>query len=149
MFCGLGEEERTKTRKKKKKEKKKEKKEKNLIAAKSGLVGVKGYRKAYNHMKYFLPFLSLFSLRPLFTPNLQGGFRVLKPKSRDLLPRNFVQTHNLLISNCCQNFMQLDQPFSSYKQKSEISHPLVGKWPSKNKGTRDASVGCSNYGNTL
>ena len=25
----------------------------------------------------------------------------------------------------------------------EISHSLVGKWPSKNKGTRDASVGRS------
>ena len=47
MFCGLGEEERTKIRKKKKekkeKEKKKKKKEINLIAAKSGLVGMKGY----------------------------------------------------------------------------------------------------------
>ena len=46
MFCGL--EERTKIRKKKK-----EKKEINLIAAKSGLVGMKGYFKTYNHMKYF------------------------------------------------------------------------------------------------
>ena len=55
MFCGLGEEERTKIRKKKKekkrkkrekrkkKEKKGKKKEINLIAAKSGLVGMKGY----------------------------------------------------------------------------------------------------------
>ena len=59
MCCGLGEEERTKIRKKKKekKSKKKEKKGKkgkkkeekgkkkeiNLIAAKSGLVGMKGY----------------------------------------------------------------------------------------------------------
>ena len=62
MFCGLGEEERTKTRKKKeeKKRKKKEKKEKNLISAKSGLVGMKGYLKAYNYMKYFLPYLSRF-----------------------------------------------------------------------------------------
>ena len=40
--------------------------------------------------------------------------------------------------------MQLDSTFSSYKQKSEISHSLVGKWPSKNKGTRDASIGRSN-----
>ena len=40
MFCGLGEEERTKIRKKKK-----EKKEINLIAAKSGLVGMKGSLK--------------------------------------------------------------------------------------------------------
>ena len=31
----------------------------------------------------------------------------------------------------------------SYKQKSEISHSLGGKWPSKNRGTRDASVGRS------
>ena len=40
MFRGLGEEERTKFRKKKK-----EKKERNLIAANSGLVGMKGYLK--------------------------------------------------------------------------------------------------------
>ena len=64
MFCGLGEEKRKKFRKKKK-EKKKEKKEKgkkeiNLIAAKSGLVGMKGYLETYNHMKYFLPYLNVF-----------------------------------------------------------------------------------------
>ena len=52
MFCGLGEEERTKIRKKRKK------KEINLIAAKSGLVGMKGYIKTYNRVKYFLPFLT-------------------------------------------------------------------------------------------
>ena len=71
MFCGLGEEERTKIRKKKKgkkgkkrkkrkKIKKGKKKELNLIAAKSGLVGMKGYFKTYNHIKYFLPYLSRF-----------------------------------------------------------------------------------------
>ena len=38
MFCGLGGEERTRLRKKKKEKKK-------LIAAKSGLVGTKGYLK--------------------------------------------------------------------------------------------------------
>ena len=58
MFCGLGEE-RTKIRKKKK-EKKEKKKEINLIAAKSGLVGMKGYLETYNPMKYFLPYLSRF-----------------------------------------------------------------------------------------
>ena len=52
MFCGLGEEERTKFRKKEK--------EKKLIAAKSGLVGMKGYLETYNPMKYFLPYLSRF-----------------------------------------------------------------------------------------
>ena len=52
MFCGLGEEERTKIRKKKK-----EKKEINLIAAKSGWVWMKGYLETYNSMKYFLPYL--------------------------------------------------------------------------------------------
>ena len=55
MFCGLGEEKRTKFTKKIGK-----KKEKNLIAAKSGLVGMKGYLKTYNHMKYFLSHLSRF-----------------------------------------------------------------------------------------
>ena len=34
-----------------------------------------------------------------------------------------------------------------YKQKFEISHSVVGKWPSKNRGTRDASVGRSSYDN--
>ena len=52
MCCGSGEEERTKFREKKK--------EINFIAAKSGLVGMKGYLETYNHMKYFLPHLSRF-----------------------------------------------------------------------------------------
>ena len=60
MFCGLGEEERTKFRKKKKGKGKNKEKETNLIAAKSGLVGMKGYLKTYNPMKYFLPYLSRF-----------------------------------------------------------------------------------------
>ena len=55
MFCSLGEEESTKVRKEKK-----EKKEKKLIAAKSGLVGMKKYFKTYNRIKYFLPYLSRF-----------------------------------------------------------------------------------------
>ena len=44
MFCGLGDE-RTKLRKKKNGQKKGKKKEMNLIAAKSRLVGMRGYRK--------------------------------------------------------------------------------------------------------
>ena len=39
--------------------------------------------KTYNRVKYFLPYLSRFGLRRLFTPNLPCGFRALKPKSRD------------------------------------------------------------------
>ena len=105
---------------------------------------MKGYLKTYNHVKYFQPYLSSFCLRPLFTPNLRGGFQILKPKSRDLLPRNLAQTYNSLISNCCQNFMLLHQTVLEYKQKSEISPSLVGKWSSKNKRTRDASVIRSN-----
>ena len=62
MCCGLGEEEGTKIRdeKKGKKEKKRKKKEINLIAAKRGLVGMKGYLETYNPMKYYLPYLSRF-----------------------------------------------------------------------------------------
>ena len=75
-----------------KKGKERLKKEKYLIAAKSGLVGMKGCLKTYNHVKYFLPYLNRFWLRPLFMLNLCGGFQVLKPKSRDQLPRNLVQT---------------------------------------------------------
>ena len=58
MFCGLGEEVRTKFRKKEKE--KKEKKEINLIEAKNGLVEIKGYFRTYNHVKYFLRYLSRF-----------------------------------------------------------------------------------------
>ena len=46
--------------KKRKKKEKKEKKGINLIAAKRGLVGMKGYLETYNPMKYFLPYLSRF-----------------------------------------------------------------------------------------
>ena len=35
------------------KKRKKEKKEINLVAAKGELVGMKGYVKKYNHIKYF------------------------------------------------------------------------------------------------
>ena len=42
---------------KKKKRKKKGKLRKKLIATKSGLVGIKGYPKTYNDVKYF-PFLN-------------------------------------------------------------------------------------------
>ena len=61
MFCGLGEE-RTKIRKKKKEKER----EKNLIAAKSGLVGMKGYLKTYNHMKYFFAVLKPFLTETAF-----------------------------------------------------------------------------------
>ena len=71
MFCGLGEEERTKIRKKKKekkgkkgkKKKKKEKKEKKRNKPHRGpkwVGGMKGYLETYNPMKYFLPYLSRF-----------------------------------------------------------------------------------------
>ena len=55
MFCGLGEEQRTRFRKKKK-----EKKGMNLMVAKSGLVGMNEYLKTYNRVKYFLLYLSRF-----------------------------------------------------------------------------------------
>ena len=58
MFCDLGEEERTKFKKEKKEKEKK--KEINFIAAKRGLVGMKGYLETYNHEKYFLPYLRRF-----------------------------------------------------------------------------------------
>ena len=66
---------------------------KKLIEAKCGLVGIKRYLKTYNNpVKYFLPYLNCFWIRPLFTPNFWSGFRVLKPKSCDSLPRNLAQT---------------------------------------------------------
>ena len=52
----------------------------NLIAVKSGLVGMKGYLETYNHMKYFLPYLSRFWLRPLFNAKLAGRFSGSKTK---------------------------------------------------------------------
>ena len=46
MFCGLGEEERTKIRKKKR-----EKNKKTSSLPKNELVGMKGYLKTYNYLK--------------------------------------------------------------------------------------------------
>ena len=74
MLCGLGEEERTKIRKKKK-----EKKEINLIAAKSGLFGMRGYLETYNHMKYFLPYKP-FLTETAFYAKLAGRFSGSKTK---------------------------------------------------------------------
>ena len=70
MCCGLGEEERAKIRKKKKEKKK----EINIIAAKSGLVGMKGYLETYNHMKYFLAVLKPFLTETAFYAKLAGRF---------------------------------------------------------------------------
>ena len=143
MFCGLGEEKRTKIRKKKRNEPHRGQK----------WVGW-DERVSWDIQPYeiFFAVLKPFLTETIFTPNLRGGFRVLKPKSRYLLPRNLVQTYYSLILNCCPNFMLLlfcsrvisKSLFSSYKQKSEILHSLVRKWQSKNKGTCDASVGRSN-----
>ena len=76
MCCGLGEE-RTKFRKKKKKKKKKEI---NLIAAKSGLVGMKGYLETYNPMKYFFAVLKPFLTETAFYAKLAGRFSGSKTK---------------------------------------------------------------------
>ena len=85
MIWGLGEKEGTKFMNKKG-NKGKKRKRKKIIAAISGLVGMKGHLKTHNQMKYFLPYFCRFWLRLLFRPNFWEGFWVLKPKSRDLLP---------------------------------------------------------------
>ena len=46
----------------------------SLIAAKSGLVGMKGYLETYNPMKYFLPYLSRFLIEAAFYAKLAGRF---------------------------------------------------------------------------
>ena len=84
MFCGLGEKERTKFRKKKK-----EKKEKNLIAAKRGLVGIKGYLKTSNGVIYFLPYLKLFFNGTAFYAKLAGRFSGPKTKIMPLIASKF------------------------------------------------------------
>ena len=76
MLCGLGEEERTKIRKKEKEKKGKKKKEIKLIAAKSGLVGIKGYLKTYNHEIFFAvlkPFLTETAFYAKFTGRFSGS----------------------------------------------------------------------------
>ena len=72
MFCGLGKEERTKIRKKKKEKTRK----KILIAAKSGLVGMKGYLKTYKIQPYkiFLAQLKPFLTGAAFYAKLAGRF---------------------------------------------------------------------------
>ena len=72
MFCGLGEEERTKIRKKKK--------EINLIVAKSGLVGMKGYLKTYKPYEIFFAVLKPFLTETAFYAQLAGRFSSSKTK---------------------------------------------------------------------
>ena len=62
MFCGLGEKERTKFRKKKKEIKEKRKKKRKKAHCSQKWVGwnERGYLQTYNHVKYFLPYLSRF-----------------------------------------------------------------------------------------
>ena len=50
----------------------------NLIVAKSGLVGMKGYLKASNQMKYFLPYFIL--TETAFYAKLAGWFSGSKTK---------------------------------------------------------------------
>ena len=60
MFCGLDEEDVQSLEKKQGKKGKKGNKRKKLITVKSGLVGMKRYLNAYNYVKYFFWYLSLF-----------------------------------------------------------------------------------------
>ena len=74
MFCDLGEEEHTKIRKKKRK-----KKEKNLIAAKSWLVGMKGYQDIQPY-DIFFAVLKTFLAETAFYAKLAGRFSDFKTK---------------------------------------------------------------------
>ena len=54
------------------------KKESNLIAAKSGFVAMKGYLKAYNRVKYFVPYFKPFLIETAFYAKLLARFSDLK-----------------------------------------------------------------------
>ena len=72
MCSGLGEEERTKiTKKKKEKKGNKKKKNMNLIMAKRGLVGMKGYLNTY---EIFFAVLKPFLTETAFYAKLEGRF---------------------------------------------------------------------------
>ena len=110
MFCGLGKEERTKIRKKKekigKKKEKRRKTKRNKPHCGPKWVGWdERVSKDIQPHEIFFSVLKPFLTVTAFYAKLAGRFRVLKQKSRDLLPRNLVQTYNSLILNYCQNFM--------------------------------------------
>ena len=81
MFSGLGEERIIfrKKKKRKKKGKKRKQKRKNLIAANSGLVGMKECLKTYNHVKCFAVSMSLLN-KTCFYAKLMGQFSGPKTK---------------------------------------------------------------------
>ena len=56
---------------------------------------MKGYLKTYSRVKYFLPYLSRFLMRQLFTLNFPRGFWVLQPKLRDSKFGTSMQINNL------------------------------------------------------
>ena len=64
-------------------------------------------------------------MRPLFTTNFQGGFRVLKHKSHDRLPQSLVKTYNSLTSNCCQIFRLRTK--SRIRQNLKVPNPTIEK----------------------
>ena len=117
----------------------------NLIAAKSGLVGMKEYLKTYKYMKYFLPYLKPFLTEAAFYAKLVGRFSGSKTKVNRSIASKFGANMQLINLKLLSKFLVARPNRSlSYKQKSEILHSLAGKWPSKKKGTSDASVDRSN-----
>ena len=58
---------------------KKKEKENNLIAAKSGLVKIKGYLKTYNRVKYFFVVINPFLIETAFHAKI--AWRFLDPKT--------------------------------------------------------------------
>ena len=145
MFCGLGE--KVRTRVKKKKRKKQNKRTKELIAAKTGLVEMKKYLKTYYRVKYFFAVLKPFLNATAFYAKLSARFSGPETEKTWLIASKFGTSIQLINLKLLSKFhvARSNVPFLSYKQMSGTLHSLVWKWPGKNKGTRDASVGRSYY----
>ena len=147
MFCGLGEEERTKFRKKKKRKKKeiKGKKRNKPHRGQKWVAWDERVSQDIQPYEIFFAVLKPFLTETAFYAELAGRFSGFKSKVTRPIASKFGTNIQLINLKLLSKFhVARTKPFSSYKQKSEILHSLVEKWPSKNKGTCDASVGRSN-----
>ena len=106
------------------------KKEKKLNAAKSvGRNDRVSYEfTTYNHVKYFLLYLSRFWIRPLFIPNFWSSFQVLNLKLWDSLPWNLARTNNFKNLKLLSKFHAARPNHSRIiSKKSDTLHSLILK----------------------
>ena len=106
---------------------------------------MKEYLTTYNHVKDFLPYLSRFWIRPLFTPNFWSSFWVQNLKLRDSLLWNLVHTNNLWISNCCKKIFVRGAALMLWRNADFSCHAARRGAPTTARGRVSCTVAISTF----